>query len=262
MKLEDQIRQSIYEYPSLYRAKTYEQSRLHVLDHIMVGYGTGYEWSRDGFLFEIINGDSPVYGEQTFDELPDGFFDKELYDLEVAEEDLEEAEKALEGRFYYVLDRDHRNCKRFVFEATEEEAKPFFAKFDHHNRDMRERMEKHGLDLVFCHKAECYGYEEGHFSPHDCCEYSPVQEMVKGKTNSHHIENFDLTDIQPDWIQGGVDIAKATIEFYKDKKWRKSHFRHPSQYNGFKDKKSWKKFRKKQIAFFEAFLEKFDGERK
>jgi hypothetical protein len=82
--------------------------------------------------------------------------------------------------------------------------------------------------------------------------------MLAGKTNSYHIENFELTAIQPDWKQVAIDVAKAALKLYRDKHRRKTHFRHPKQRNGNNTKKSWKAFRKREVKMLKAFLEKFD----
>jgi len=85
MLLEDYIRRVIYTYPSLYKDKTYELSRLKVLDHIFLCIGTGLEWNKNGELCELIGSSSIKKGLKT---LPKDFFERRLWELEVYDDKL------------------------------------------------------------------------------------------------------------------------------------------------------------------------------
>jgi hypothetical protein len=270
MKLEDQIRESIYRYPTLYRARNYAESRLLVLDHLFLCIGTGYEWSEEGYLFHDVGEEPPKYGEQTFGALPEGFFEKKLYSLKIEGDRLAEFKAELGDRFYYVEERTYTGI-RIVFEAPggEEEATPFFAKYG----------ERGPTRFVFCNAADAYTREEDNwFHPYPTCDYSPIQEIFEGKTNSLHIDNFEFTKIQPDWLQGAVDIAIAAKEYYEDAEKCKSHTYHPEksdyrsrdykQLSGYiegetKEEfmwRTWEAYRQGQLEFFNAFLEKYADE--
>ena len=49
MTLDDSVRKSIFEYPSLFKDMDYAKSRIKVLDHLFLVIGNGYEWY-DGYL--------------------------------------------------------------------------------------------------------------------------------------------------------------------------------------------------------------------
>src|ERR1700679_3896455 len=77
MKLEDQIRKSIFNYPGLYRCHTLEASRLRVLNQLFLVNGNGLHWL-DGYLTEYDDNKYLPYGVQSFGELPEDFFTRHI----------------------------------------------------------------------------------------------------------------------------------------------------------------------------------------
>jgi predicted RNA-binding protein with PUA-like domain len=113
---------------------------------------------------------------------------------------------------------------------------------------------------------------------------------MEGRTNSLHVENFELKP-KPDWLAGAIEIAKFAAEYYADDEAVKSHFYHPDQSanreewslkdakkagkleeyrkeHGYKDgetayqrlERSFKEFRKSEAEVFSDFLAKFAPE--
>jgi hypothetical protein len=238
VQLDQHINWCIFNYPTLYRSDSYELSRIKVLGHIFLTIGNGYEWNEKGYL--------STGNDHTLEALPENYFQQNLYELDT--DQPIEAIAALEGRIYYLLDRYVRlGESRIVFEAKDEEdAKPFFSKYG--KRIVR--------DFVFVMESRC----KFKFNPYPICDYSTISEMLAGRTNSPHIENFDLINIQPDWIQGAVDVVRSAAAYYNNPEQYKSH-----TYYGYYcregvatyDPKKWETFHKSQIEILERFLEKF-----
>jgi hypothetical protein len=133
-------------------------------------------------------------------------------------------------------------------------------------------------------KLKCYdGY-----CPTTMCRYSPIVEMISKRTDSSHIENFDLVKIQPDWIDGALEISRYCLDFYKDPDKYCFHGSHPSKsfrslkkYYDEDPKKfrekfasegmtedhtieqwceiSWERIRLEQISMFEKLIEMYSG---
>jgi hypothetical protein len=269
MKLKDYVDNSIYHYPSLYRSTNYKDSRLRVLDHLFLTNGNGMEWHPDGFLAECINGKyktiKPV-------KLPKNFFTIDLRYIKVKKiEELPKLKKILKSTFHYIKENEYDGDHAYVeFQA---------------NNKIIETIQNVFPNSYFL-KADCSsgGWEIEPHEPYPLCQYAALVEMVNKRTNSLHIENFDLFKIQPDWIQGAIEIAKYAIGYYNNPKRYKSHVYHysnaiddiskrykedPKKFveerktEGMTDKHtpeqwakiSWKKFRKEQIAYCEKLLE-------
>ena len=116
MKLDDAIRWNIYNYPTLFRAKDYDTSRIYVLGHMFLCIGTGLEWHKDGFLAPM---NSKGYNlSQVRKTLPKNYFKKNLYTIDVLNEKIEKMKKSIlrKGktlRYYYPCYSD------FVMEKGE-----------------------------------------------------------------------------------------------------------------------------------------------
>jgi hypothetical protein len=256
IKLDDHVRDAIYNYPTLYRGKDYETSRLKVLDHLFLVIGNGYEWEKEGFLSCV--GRGGFHGDNTkakgLKTLPEGFFDKELYNFYVDSTKMKELEKRLkkEKRFHYFLDKAHKKETNLIFEADEETAKDYVRNYEAET-GINRRNGVPATGWTFVDKAR----SDHSISPYPICEYSAIKEIYNGKTNSLHIDNFELKKIQPDWLVGAIDIVKASLAYYNDKKQYDSHIYCTDRTTG-KRSKHWAKYRKEQVDFLEKFLEKFD----
>ncbi len=127
-------------------------------------------------------------------------------------------------------------------------------------------------------------------SPYPVGKYSPIVEMINGRTNSLHTPDFDLVNIQQDWIDGAIEIVKYSIGFYEDPERCKINSYHPERSgndsrklykadpvsfrslhnNGSYSVKMadmdieeylmacWEGYRQEQLGYFRAFLAKFD----
>jgi len=242
--LEGYIRHSIHKYPTLYRSFDYEASRLHVLGHIFISYGTALEWHPEGFLTYLAyrgkseDGYMPVESRKS---LPKGFFEKKLWYVDVLDSRKKEIKEDLKGYFSYWNGSHNRNSTTCVFEANEQRAKELTLKYmDADPSKMKFRIEmakemgRELIDNIHPFEAEAfdrqhYGKEiPGHlkklyeknyldgYSPSAMCKYSPIVEMVQKKTNGMYIDNFELTTIRPDWAKGAVDISLYCLEWYKN----------------------------------------------
>lgn len=86
MTLDDSIRKSIFEYPSLFKDLDYAKSRIKVLDHLFLVIGNGYEW-HDGYLAQRICKEKgrgfkkfPKYGKEKFTKkLDEAYFKTQTY---------------------------------------------------------------------------------------------------------------------------------------------------------------------------------------
>lgn len=271
MKLKDYVDNSIYNYPSLYRSTNYKDSRIRVLGHVFLSIGTGLEWHPDGFLAEHCRGKYEIRKSKS---IPKNFFTMDLRYVRVhKDKELAKVKEILKNTFHYKKESNFDDHVYVEFQANKK------------NIAMLEKS------LPNCHpfEANCaYGNNEiQDHEPYPMCQYSPLIEMINRKTNSLHIENFDLTKVQPDWIQGAIEIAKYTIGYYNDPKRYKTHVYHYS--NAIDDiskrykenpkkfvqerksegmtnkhtpkqwaKISWEKFRKEQIGYCEKLLEIYD----
>lgn len=242
--LEGYIRKCIYDYPTLYRSFDYERSRLLVLGHTFLSYGTALEWHPEGFLTYIDydgktdDGYMPV---ETMDELPEGFFEKKLWYVDVLDTRKEEIEADLNGGFFYWNGINHKGSSVCVFESDEKKAKELSVKYiDGDSEAMKYKIEmakilgKELIDNIHPFPAESFNrdhfgkelsghlkklYEKtymGGYSPYPMSKYSPIVEMVKKKTEGVHINEFDLNNVRPDWAKGAVDISRYCLDFYKN----------------------------------------------
>lgn len=189
MKLQYIVNNAIYTYPILYRSKTFQESRLKVLDQIFFTIGNGYEWTKDSVL---------KYNGKSRKTLPKGFFDKNLFILDVEYDKSNEMKSALNGRFFYSKKNQRFQYNTFIFEAKDEKDAEFFLKFSE---------EKY----KFVHPACNYHPNR----PYPISEYSAISEILAGKTNNSFEENFDINPPQ-DWIDGCIDAVEDAINYYND----------------------------------------------
>lgn len=125
--LEDAVRQSIYYYPTLYRDRSYELSRIKVLGHYFLSYGTAMEWHPAGFLYYLFG------RNKTRKRLPSRFFDRNLFSIKVAKTDLKTVREILGTTFHYIRPPDafdNTSCGIFFESESKETAKPLVRRFD------------------------------------------------------------------------------------------------------------------------------------
>jgi hypothetical protein len=297
MSLDDHIRWCIWNYPTLYRADNYEDSRLLVLHQMFLVIGNGYEWRPDGTL--TCDNDS----KQNRKTLPKGYFDKKLWTFEIKEDQIKTIQSTLKSAniFHYIK----RGKKRFggrsdlILEGTQESIAPYLEQFGTpmfpDNERLQTALKEAGLPTYRASAAhvrsisEMMGLErEVLFSPYPISDYSAIDEIFNGKTNSLHVENFDLTP-QPEYLKACIDVAKAALAYYQNPEHYKNHIYHYStsikreEYDFNQRKKTdkeraelrklwgyigdetieehckrvWNKFHKEQIKFLGKFLAKF-----
>jgi len=255
MKLENSIKWSIYNYPTLYRDNTYEKSRIPVLCQYFLTIGNGLEWHPDGFLSNCSYSENGVkYVYEELEELPQGFFEKELFIIDVEKSRKKEVEDFFGDKFYYFLEREFIDYFYCVFESTEDESKEIRKKYSYKyenlfslNCDIPARKAKWRMS----------GMDNVYWKPYEICQYSAIMNMIKGRTNSFKIKNFDLTNIKEDWIQGAIDIAKYAIEYYSTEEMYITCSYHPLKSGGCTEE-TWDNIRSEQLKILNKFLEKFD----
>lgn len=307
MNLAHHINWAIFNWPTLYRCRTKEESRLRVFNHIFLSYGTGYEWHPDGFLavmnWREHNEEDYLYYDtsQVMEELSNQFFDRQLYSIQVEEKDVETVKEKLDETYYYITARNVE-AFNFIFEATEDEALDLSSKFDIHCKETMRRVgnvataedlpEELRKKFVYVEAADTYtdrigrDGEQDILHPTGICEYSPVHEMIMGKTNSPHINNFQLKTIKPDWIMGAAAIVKYALNYYhspkkfvhhyyyyenstlkqslkkaieegREEQFRKNFNLPKNKTAEQRAKESWYEFREEQLDLLLRFLEKF-----
>lgn len=195
--LKQQVDTSIYKYPSLYRGFFYETSRPHVLDHLFFTIGNGYEWNLATGQLE------DPFDPAVIDRLPDGFFDRRLY--EIIYLDQEKWAKAKQRPKYYYQPRpDH-----LVFEADDDKAALYwFRRFERKDRGLSH----------FVYKARA---SRDVLHPYGLCKYSALVEILEGHTNNWGCPPHKLTPAD-DWLEGCIEQARYAFKYYKT----------PSMYEG------------------------------
>jgi hypothetical protein len=277
MHLEDRLRQTIYEFPTLYRVVGNQRlSRLLALEHMMCSYGTEYEWHPDGYLADTEQWEP--YGARTFPDLPEKFF---TWDNLCAIETTVERSAALErdlqngSEFWYARPetRVHERGRcYFVSGSREQITRLVQAHNDSENGFIRatRRLEELNAaypeidfpDPLLLIRAEVHRYNEG---PHDIhpiemCPYSPLVELLHGRTNSPLGENFDLDGrVQPDYLEGGREIARELLAYYANHSRYQYSFDYPGKPNGRLTMTEWESLVAAQTQLCREFLTKFPG---
>lgn len=276
MKLIDAIKESINEYPSLYKGDTWEQSRLKVLNQIFLVNGSGYSWTKPkdpttgGYISEskyhkrnhtkII--DKP-YGKvkYTGPDLNDQYFKDKIYYIYVPDN-----AKIVDVHDNMADDKWKRKIN-IRFSGIKEEKDPIMKEF--------------GINGPKLMEAKC----NNDFSPYPISKYAKICQLYD-----------DDIFIQPDWLLGAIDIARECLRHFKNKNRYSKDFHYPNQnrnnsdINAFakemknngqkgvdrlrklwaylpgedekaRNERSWKKYQKESIVFFDKFLKKYDPRR-
>lgn len=215
MKLEHVVNWSILNYPTLYRCNDHQESRLLVLENLFCGIGTGYEWTKEGYLTDRTLSDP---SKKCVEKLPDNFYQMKLYSMTSPKRHVSKVKSELKahGRWFHCLEKNYLSEIDFVFEADEEFATLLFKKYP------KRYTPEPDLVIVRQAKSRCV------FNPYPLCRYSPLVEMINRRTDSTHIENFDLEHISEDWIQGAVEVAREVIAYYNDESRFTKHIYHPN----------------------------------
>ena len=247
INIEDHIRQSIYEYPSLFRVRNDPRmSRLCVLDHMFFCIGTGMEWDRDTGTMNDGSGDEGM------SELPEGFFEKELYEIEVEADKIDGFIALLESenRFFYRRSGKtvwNDDAASIVFEADHNQAAKYQIEWGNSRFGISDDPK-----WIYVDKME----RGSGLKPYPLGQFSPVVELIEGKTDSLHIPNYSFDEYPPDpqWVAAACDLAKEALEYYNDKDRYCNDYRY--------DKPDFKEYKQGQIDILNTFLEKWNDERK
>lgn len=236
MQLDQVVNRLIYKYPSLFRATTYLDSRMIVLDNMFSQIGTGYEWHPNGYLQQEL--DDVV----EMDALPNDFFDKKLYYIFINPEQVNEFIESMKGKFYYFTDKPlHSQCKEFVFaEEVESKAKSIILQFDQTALRMGESFPIHINALI----------PNTYLVPTPYNEYSHLYAMINGVDYNKKA----LPQIKNDWLLGARELAEYCLKFYQNNRRCRKHFMHYTNPSKRNTKKTWEEFCGKQIQFFEKCL--------
>ena len=295
-KLEDQVRSSILHYPTLYRAKNYEDSKILVYNQLFCTIGNGYEWDKDGTLHSL-------FIDKTSQKIPADFFKKKLWCFDFKPKMGKQLKAALENHFFYFTNEKMYGNKTVVFEGTKKFAQQLCKKYEAKEGIGQRPKEWLIKKNVYVQEAGCYLRDKYKVKwlnepsvcvPYPMCDYSAIVEMVNGRTNSPHIENFDL-EPRADWLEGAKEMVEYVLSFYQNEELCKHCHYHPSQsipsmqydYNAYKKKKktktlkewrkvigwmsgtipqrcnkSWKRFQDHQIKICRDFIAKYGHSQK
>ena len=258
-ELDREIDWNIYNCPSIFMGESREVSKVFVLDHMLFTIGTGYEWTtKDGRMVDKLGDeDNPI--PDGF-ELPEDFFEKELYSIKLEIGHEEEVKKEMQGRFF------HQKRGWLIFEGTQEEA----------------------LDLMYK-----YGPEELKFM------YDPSDRILSGRPhfrvglrnryNPCNISDSPIVKLMgdfsphPDYLKAALFMAHKAIEYYMDDEQVKGNYyyykKHVGDYIKNEDneryrsnrkwsdgmsaidfaKMEWGKHRKKELDFLRRFVKKYEN---
>ncbi len=209
MNLEDLIRQSIYEYPLLYRVKNDPvASRMLVLNHLFLVNGNGFDWSKDGTLVEI---GTKMKGRKT---LPARFFKINLFSFKLTTDHITKTRDFLksQNRFHYTF--KYKDEARVYLEAeSASEALRIAQKFKPEVSAFLVTTEQVTSD----------------YSPYPICQYSAIAELIEGRTHTLMRDGFNFEDYPPQksWIDGCRDIALEALSYYHTPERQLSNSYHP-----------------------------------
>lgn len=284
MTIKQYVDKSIFQYPSLYRTKSYQESRLLVLDHVFLTIGNGLEWNKAGFIADYGCRKNSKIEEIVF---PKNYFTDKMWELNLNTENVKEVQELLKDYYSYIHKTSRYNNTQLIILCNDEELiKDIFKKYslpDEMHKAFFKFLKKPYEPTPY--EIEFNSIDER--SPYPICEYSALVEMINKRTNSCHIKNFNLTNIQQDYIDAGIDIAKHTLDFYNDPEKVKRHSYHPNKsfkefkrcYNKDpekyrKDREEagmlpkhtieqwceiwWQKFCEEQIKYCEDFIKMYD----
>lgn len=205
MKLEDYVRKSIWEYPSLYKDVDYEKSRLKVLNQVFFVLGNALELAepkdpkKGGYYvypkMKKVKGewercpDKP-YGADKFPMLPEDFFKVPIYYLYQCEVEMYE----VENKKYW-------------------DKSQYFRVKSNKGGDLEDDPTFKILGGLRMTEAKSNGFHPYPFST----TYGVFGDLRNG--------GF----LQPDWMEGLIELCKVALAWYKDPSLNIEDSYHPSQ---------------------------------
>ena len=244
MKLKDHIKQSIKQYPILFKAENYKTSEMLVLNHLFLVIGNGYEW-HDGYLCK--DDELKPYGEKKFKSLPKGFFKKREHTHKKTTKSMYEFRKkhlnimkkkffdiVKKGNYYYFrYPKDRVGCKFSPYPICK------YSRFTMIPDDVRPDWLKGAIKVV---KATLDYYN-------DPQKYKTYFDYPHKDRISKLKYDFEKLTKEGRFKEVAVKLWGAKPEDETK----------PEQYA----KRFWKKHKKEQIAYLKKFLMKYNvGETK
>ena len=235
MYLEDYIKKSIYEYPSLYKCNTYEDSRIRVLSHIFFSNGNGLDFAHtkdkakggyvvDDARYHTRHGDhirtfDQPYGKVKFDVnlVDDQYFLDKIFYISIGFE-----QRDAYVSHVAVMKESYSRKVRANIRVTGL-AEPEQEEGDDDNAEYR-RLRRRLMQDVSLTESKC----DSDFSPSFSEGYNMLEKVWKG-------ENF----LQHDWMDGAIELVKRTLEFFKDPEQVVKHHYFPKESDVNRDKKTF-----------------------
>lgn len=215
MKLNYLVNWMIYNYPTLFRSRTYTASRLKVLNHLFLVIGNGFKWHDDGYMTK-----ENIQSRKT---LPKDFFNKNLYILKANSKD--EFKKSFKNFHYFKKDKE---C---VFAAQNyEEAKEVLSKYSNN---------------IYLENAS----SNNQMVPYPLSKYSALSEIMSGITADGMVF-FP----QEDWLNGCRDVALEAIDYFNDKSRYSTNLFYMYHIKK-QTKSLWIKYRQTELDQFNRFLQ-------
>lgn len=198
MKLDHHIIQAVREYPTLYKATTWEFSKLLVLHHLFLVNGNGYSW-HDGYLTTAYDEDFRSYGAEIARRLPKGFFTKRVHKLKPWKK--KDAEMWL--GFEEIVES---------LDLTEDMIKDLNA----HTKRIKKNLVKRGNRYYEKQYQDCAAPGSRYdITPYPICQFAKLVTMPD--------------DVRPDWLEGAHIIADYAIDYFTDESKYQSHYQYPNE---------------------------------
>lgn len=219
MKLEDYVKQSIVAYPILYLDKTYELSRLKVLNQIFLVLGNGMEWawtkdpSKGGYMVDpvvkkvkgewIRQHDLP-YGKATFNS-PNfqRYFEEPLIEILKVDHSQEwgfydwYSKPVWKGFFSDIPESFKGKC---VTDSYYFSKGKYYLVQEKSTLDLTQYLNTADPEYVLKNRLHSLNYS---LKPYPfCTKYWPIDEI-------------DIQLIKPDWRQGIIDIFEYALAYYQ-----------------------------------------------
>ena len=211
-----EIERSIANYPTLYRAKTYAQSRLIVLEHYFLTNGNGAYVTKSGGL-------SCGYLKPAV--LTDDYFSKTLWDIKTENAATLQAEFTAELplAYNYVTANNY-----VIIECDEETALRYQKKYG-----PKERYNNFVM-AAQCHYYDCDYLIAG--DPYPLCQYAIMCRVLDGKITLNKV-----------WMKAGKELAEEVIKYYTDENQYKRH-------SYYKCPERWDAYVTEQLTILKRFV--------
>lgn len=289
MNLEHSINWAILNYPTLYRSTNHEVSRLKVLSHYFLSIGTGMEWAKGGYMYDNL---SKHPEKKLVKKLPKNFYEIDIWTFDINPKMLKEARQELrKEKIWHHVHKGYFGIS-VIFSCSRERALSFVVKYEC-EKDKNQRAENAERFKDFPERRDDWvnriweAKTEHPFNPYPIGEFCAIVEMINKRTCSYHVENFELTYVQEDWIKGAIEVVRATLDYFHDESQYSNNSYHPNRCLwDFKDsykkdpeefakrnvergfpadtsiedccRMCFEKFREEQIEYCETFLKMYD----